>query len=104
MTDFTVQIEEAIARLKEQQASLEDKIRIDQKEQTELEEYMKEVQLKTETLKATIIASNQKLKDLIRTISETENGYGKLLTAGNTLMEIVSKNMEEHDFSVKIDS
>lgn len=99
-----MQIEEAIARLKEQQASLEDKIRIDQKEQTELEEYMKEVELKTETLKTTIIESNRKLKDLIHTISETENGYGKLLTAGKTLMEIVSKNMKEHDFSVKIDS
>ena len=104
MTDFSKQIEDAITKLKEQRASLEDKVRTDEKERTELEEYMKDVQLKTETLKASIIDSNKQLEELIGTISETENGYGKILTAGKTLMEIVSKNMEQHDFSVKIDS
>ena len=104
MTDFSKQIEDAITNLKEKRASLEDKVRMDEKERTELEEYMKDVQLKTETLKASIIASSKQLEELIDTISETENGYDKILTASKTLMEIVSKNMEEHDFSVKIDS
>ena len=57
---------------------------------------MEEVRLKSEQLKAAVFESNQKLQLLVGTITETENGYGKLLTAGKTLMEIVAKNMEQH--------
>lgn len=98
------QIERAIAKLKEQRQSLEAKIRVHETERTELDTYMKEIQEKTKLLQVSIIESNKKLEQLVGTIAETENGFNKLVTAGKTLMEIVTKNMEEHEISFKIDS
>lgn len=94
--DVAKQIEDAIKELKAQKASLEEKIQVDDQERTELEQYMKEVQEKLEALRLSIEDSNKRLDDLVSTITETENGYGKLVTAGKTLMEIVSKNMDKH--------
>lgn len=93
--DVAKQIEDAIEELKAQKASLEEKIQVDDHERVELEQYMKEVQEKLEALRLSIEDSNKRLDDLVNTITETENGYGKLVTAGKTLMEIVSKNMDK---------
>jgi len=93
--DVAKQIESAIERLKTQKGTLEEDIEADKQELTELEEYMKETQTKIDALALSIENSAQQLKTLDTTIYETENGYDKLVNAGKTLMDIVSKNMEK---------
>ena len=104
MAEISKQIENAIIELKQQRKILEDKINADELEKSELETNMNDIQTKVQMLKSSIISSNKTLEELINTITETENGYEKLLAAGQTLMEIVSKNMERNDFCSKIDS
>ena len=94
--NISQQIEGAIEELKRQRDALEAKISADESERAELDQYMTEVRQKSEELKAAVIESNHKLELLVSTITETEDGYGKLLTAGKTLMEIVTKNMEQN--------
>lgn len=94
------QIECAIAELKRQKEMLEEKIKADEMEKAELETYLAELNDKTKALNESIADSNQKMQDLMTTLIETENGYGKLVTAGQTLMEIVSKSLGRHNISL----
>ena len=97
------QIEQAIHKLKHQRAELEAKIQNDEEEKSELANKIKELEDKTELLKQSILDSQQKLELLANTIVETENGYSKIVTATNTLMDIVMKSMDSHKISVNND-
>ena len=101
--DITTQLEEAIQTLKDRKADLEEQIREDTEEQEQLEAYMKEVLAKKRALQDSLATSNEKLKELVSAINESENGYQKILTAGQTLMDIVAGNVKSTESPEKID-
>jgi septal ring factor EnvC (AmiA/AmiB activator) len=88
-------LEMAIEQLKSQKDVLEEDIKNDRLEKQQLEQYMAEVREKIEALQISLADSDVKLNQLIEVISESETGYQKIVTAGQTLMEIVTKNVEK---------
>lgn len=58
---------------------------------------LQETQEKILTLENNLSEKENKILELQNTIKETEKGYNKIITAGETLMEIINQNITSLD-------
>ena len=69
------------------------------KEKTLVQEHnlrLKELKEEIDAITNNIKISEEELENINRTIEQTENGYKKILEAGETLMMVVSENIEQY--------
>lgn len=57
---------------------------------------LKELKEEIEAITNNIKISEEELENINRTIEQTENGYKKILEAGETLMMVVSENIDQY--------
>ncbi len=82
-----------LERLHKKENELTEKISSDSEERTRLNNIIKDLKKKVDTLNSIIKNSEAELASLKKTIHETEDGYNKITEAGKTLMAIVSQNL-----------
>ena len=88
-------LDAVIVKLNNKKKNIAEKLNKEQEEIINLEKLIQEYQLHTLSLKESVKKYNEELEMLNKTIEESEAGYRKIIQASETIMAIVSQNMED---------
>jgi chromosome segregation ATPase len=94
--EIATALNNAIEQLNKKKTEIEEKIKNETLEIDSLTKNMSEIEERIETLTNSLANSKQELVQLNNTIVETEDGYQKIVQAGETLMSIVSQNLPKY--------
>ena len=91
--EISEEIYNILSNLKEKHATLKETIDNKIKEKEHLENDLFLIQNKIQQLDNDINHSSDKLKEIYNTIDETEKGYNKIISAGETLKQVINQNV-----------
>ena len=91
--EISEEIYNILCNLKEKHAILKETVDNKIKEKDNLENELFLIQNKIQQLDNDITHSNEKLNDIYNTIDETEKGYNKIISAGETLKQVINQNV-----------
>lgn len=86
-------LEDVITKLNEKKIVIGAKLKQENEEINSLERKVQEYQLHILSLRESVNKSNSELEILDKTIEESEVGYRKIIQASETIMALVSQNM-----------
>lgn len=93
--DIVSTLTNTLKKLKAKRDALGTKINTDKECATCIMQQIKDCKVNFEKINKEIEKSEHELDNLNNTIEQTENGYNKILEAGETLMSIVSQNLTD---------
>ena len=86
-------LEDVITKLNEKKIVIGAKLKQENEEINSLERKVQEYHLHILSLRESVNKSNSELEILDKTIEESEAGYRKIIQASETIMALVSQNM-----------